>query len=357
MINPNAILEINSKNLISNYIAIQNYSKKKLTGAVIKANAYGLGDINIYKKLYKVGCRNFFLATLNEALNLRKKYLSSNIYVLNGLENNKITKFYDNNIIPILSSIEELELYINSKYFNENYKIGLHIDTGLNRLGIQIHQLIKKDLKKIKLFILMSHFSSAEELSNKYNYIQNKRFISTLNLFKSIKYISLSNSAGILNNESFHYNLTRPGIILYGGYQNQRLKRILKIKHVVKLKAKILQIKQIGINEYIGYNQTYKTSKKIIIAILGIGYADGIFRILSNKGKVYYKNQSFKIIGRISMDTMTIDITNCKHKIIIGDYMEIINKDNDIEKIARECKTISREILTSISQRVLRQYI
>ena len=105
MINPNAILEINSKNLINNYKTISKYSKKSLTGAVIKANAYGLGDIKIYKALYKAGCRNFFLATLDEAIGIRKKYLSSNIFVLNGLENNKISKFYDYNIIPILYSI------------------------------------------------------------------------------------------------------------------------------------------------------------------------------------------------------------------------------------------------------------
>ena len=357
MINPNAVLEINSKNLIKNYKTISKYSNKSLTGAVIKANAYGLGDIEIYKKLYKAGCRNFFLGTLNEAINIRKKYLSSNIYILNGLENNKISKFYNYNIIPILNTIEELDSYLGSKYFDENKKIGLQIDTGLNRLGIQIKELIKRDLKKINLFILVSHFSSSEEISNIYNFLQNNKFKTVFNLFKSIKYISLSNSAGILNNKEFHYNLTRPGIFLYGGYQNKRLKKILKIKSVVKLKAKILQIKEIGANEYIGYNQTYKTKKTIKVAILGIGYGDGIFRILSNKGKVYFKKKSFRIIGRISMDSMTIDITNCKHKIVVGEYMEIINEDNDIEVMAKKCETISREILTSISQRVIRQYI
>ena len=177
MINPNAILEINSKNLIKNYETISKYSNKSLTGVVIKANAYGLGDIEIYKKLYKAGCRNFFLATLNEAINIRKVNLKSNIYVLNGLENNKISKFYKYNTIPILNSIEELELYLGSKYFDSNKKIGLQVDTGLNRLGIQIKELTKKDLKKINLFILVSHFSSSEEFSNKYNLLQNKKFL------------------------------------------------------------------------------------------------------------------------------------------------------------------------------------
>ena len=264
-----------------------------------------------------------------------------------------------NNLKKIIN-IVHLEVRKQMKLFlkkNKNKKIGLQIDTGLNRLGIQIKKLINKDLKNINLFILVSHFSSSEEISNIYNFLQNKKFKTVFNLFKSIKYISLSNSAGILNNKEFHYNLTRPGIFLYGGYQNKRLKKILKIKSVVKLKAKILQIKEIGANEYIGYNQTYKTKKTIKVAILGIGYGDGIFRILSNKGKVYFKKKSFRIIGRISMDSMTINITNCKHKICVGEYMEIINEDNDIEKIAKACSTISREILTSISRRVIRQYI
>ena len=214
------------------------------------------------------------------------------------------------------------------------------------------------DFKNYNCFGRESLFGKMYDLNTKYTYnILNKKFKTVFNLFKSIKYISLSNSAGILNNKEFHYNLTRPGIFLYGGYQNKRLKKILKIKPVIKLKAKILQIKEIGANEYIGYNQTYKTKKTIKVAILGIGYGDGIFRILSNKGKVYFKKKSFRIIGRISMDSMTINITNCKHKICVGEYMEIINEDNDIEKIAKECGTISREILTSISRRVIRQYL
>jgi len=159
---------------------------------------------------------------------------------------------------------------------------------------------------------------------------------------------------GSLLNNNFHYDLTRPGIALYGGHFNSKLKKV--IKPVIKLKAKILQIKNLKKNEYVGYNQTFKSKKSIKIAILGIGYADGISRLLSNNGEVFYKNGKFKIIGRVSMDSISVNITNYNKNIKIGEYMEIINFKHDVEKIAKKCNTISNEILTSISNRVKRIY-
>ena len=125
---------------------------------------------------------------------------------------------------------------------------------------------------------------------------------------------------------------------------------------MIKLKACVLQIKEIRKKEFIGYNQTYKTKKNIKVAILGIGYGDGLSRILSNKGYVFYKKMKFPIIGRISMDTITIDITKYRKFIKKGIYMDIINYNYDIEKIAKKAGTISNEILTSITNRVLRVY-
>ena len=144
---------------------------------------------------------------------------------------------------------------------------------------------------------------------------------------------------GILLGKQFHYDLTRPGISLYGGYYNTKLKKI--IKPVIKLKARVIQIKKLEKNEFVGYNQSYKTTKPITIAILSIGYADGISRKLSNIGKVFYKKKKFNIIGRVSMDSTTIDITKYKTIIKKGIYMELINHEYDIEKMAKECNFIS----------------
>ena len=357
MIKSNAVLEINLKNLIYNFKSISKFANNSLTGATIKANAYGIGSIKTFKILYQNNCRHFFFATLEEALTLRKKSTKGNVYVLNGLENNKFSIFKKFNIIPILTSITELKEFIKSQYFKKKLKIGIHVETGLNRLGIKIEDLKKINTKDINLKILVSHLASADETINPYNLIQNSNFQSSFKLFKSIEYKSLANSAGILNNKNLHYDLVRPGISLYGGLNNIKLKKLIKIKPVINLKAKILQIKNINKHEFIGYNQTFKTNKKIKAAVLGIGYADGISRSLSNKGYAYFKNQFFKIIGRVSMDSITVDITNSNKIIKTGMYLELINDNNDIEKMAKICGTISNEILTSITNRVKRIYI
>jgi len=355
MIKPNAILEIKTKNIIYNFKALGAIASSSLAGATLKANAYGLGDLKIYKLLYKNHCRHFFFATLEEALKIRKEYKQGNVYVLNGIEDHDLNIFKKFNIVPILNSINELERFIKNNGINKKIKIGLQVETGLNRLGINIKDLISIKSNKLHLQILISHLASSDELRNKYNQKQNNNFKLYFNLFKSIKYKSLVGSMGILLGTDFHYDLIRPGIALYGGYFTSKIKKI--IKPVVSVKAKILQIKTLKKDEYVGYNQTYKTRGKITIAILGIGYGDGISRTLSNNGIVMYKKDTFKIIGRVSMDSITIDITKMKNKMKIGQYCEIINTENDIEKLAKTCGTISNEILTSISTRVRRVYI
>ena len=345
-----SILEVNLKNLIHNYKVFKKFIKNKQVAATIKANAYGIGDKIAFSTLYKNGCRHFFLATLNEGLELRKSFKKGYIYILNGLENNDINIFKINKLIPILNSKIEMKVIEKTKF-----KFGIHIDTGLNRLGINIIDLPKKIYNKKNLQIVLSHLASSDEKKNIYNDFQNNKFKSINNLFKNKKIIfSLANSMGTILGKDFHYDLLRPGISLYGGHYDTKLKKY--IKPVVKLKAKILQIKQILKNEYIGYNQTYKTKKSIWIAVIGIGYGDGISRMLSNKGFVYYKNHKFRILGRISMDSITIDISKSCKLFKIGQYVEIINYSHGIDELAKQCETISNEILTSISNRVQRIY-
>ena len=345
-----SILEVNLKNLIHNFKVFKKFIKNKQVAATIKANAYGIGDKIAFSTLYKNGCRHFFLATLNEGLELRKSFKKGYIYILNGLENNDINIFKINKLIPILNSKIEMKVIGKTKF-----KFGIHIDTGLNRLGINKKDLPKKIYNNKNLQIVLTHLASSDEKKNLYNYFQNKKFKSINNLFKNKKIIfSLANSMGTILGKDFHYDLLRPGISLYGGHYNTKLKKY--IKPVVKLKAKILQIKQILKNEYIGYNQTYKTKKSIWIAVIGIGYGDGISRMLNNKGFVYYKNHKFRILGRISMDSITIDISKSCKLFKLGQYVEIINYSHGIDELAKQCETISNEILTSISNRVQRIY-
>jgi alanine racemase len=355
MIKHNAILEVSLKNLKYNYKKLSNIANKSICAATIKADAYGMGALKVFEILYKINCRHFFVATTEEALEIRKKRLSANLYVLNGLENNKLSVFSNNNIIPIINDKDEYNIICKNLKKFKKLKFGIHADTGLNRLGINLDELLKINFRQNKVNILISHLSNADKSKNYYNILQNNKFKEVINLKINAKYNSLSNSMGLILGENYHYDLVRPGISLYGGHFNTKMKKI--IKPVVSLKGKILQIKEISKNEYVGYNQTFRTNKKIKVAIIGIGYADGISRLLSNKGNAYMNNQTFKILGRISMDTITLDITKNNKPIKVGDYMELINHMNGIDKMAKECNTICNEILTSISKRVKRVYI
>ncbi len=355
MINSNSILEVNTKNLIYNYKALSKISYNSLCTATVKADAYGIGAIEIIKIMEKNKCKHFFVATLEEALLIRKKKKNIILYILNGMESHNLLIFKKNKLIPIINSIKELKFLIKNNNFKQPIKYGLHIDTGLNRMGISINELHLFDTTKLKLEILISHLSSADEIKNNYNIIQNKKFKKAFKYFKNIKYKSLSNSMGIMLGNDYHYDVVRPGISLYGGHFYTKMKSI--IKPVICLKGKVLQIKEVNKNEFIGYNQTFKTTKKIKIAIIGIGYADGISRILSNTGEVYYKNKTYKIIGRVSMDSITIDITKNNQKIKEGIYLELINHEYGIDYHAKKINTICDEVLTSISKRVKRIYI
>ena len=355
MIKHNAILEVSLKNLAYNYKKLSSITNQSICAATIKADAYGIGVIKAFETLYKNKCRHFFVATTEEALEIRKKKSLANVYVLNGLEGNELSTFNTYNIIPIINDKDEYKLVNQNIKKYKKLKFGVHIDTGLNRLGIDVNDFLNLTSDQNKIHILLSHLSSADEGKNNYNIFQNKKFNAAINHKIKAKFNSLSNSMGIILGDNFHHDLVRPGISLYGGHYNTKMKKI--IKPVISLKGKVLQIKTISKNEFVGYNQTYKTNKKIRVAVLGIGYADGISRVLSNNGNVYFKKNTFKIIGRVSMDSITVDISKNSKSIKVGSYMEIINHLNGIDKIASQCNTICHEILTSISKRVKRVYL
>ena len=183
---------------------------------------------------------------------------------------------------------------------------------------------------------------------------QRKLFNTFVNKKNKGVIFSLANAHGSILDKTYLYDMIRPGIGIYGCYENNKLKK--NIKNVINFKGKIIQIKNLKANQYIGYNRTFKTKNRIKIAIIGLGYEDGIPRSLSNKGFVYFKKYRFKIIGRISMDSFTIDISKCSHDFKVGMYIDIINEEHKIDKFAKNCKTISYDILTSIGNRVYRNY-
>ncbi len=349
MIKETGILKINTKNLIYNYNFFKKLKNNLIVAPTIKANGYGLGDKEVFKLLLKNGCKHFFVATIDEGLKLKKNNRFVNIFILNGLQNYKLNLFYNSNLIPVINSIEEYE-----KINKSRLKFAIHLDTGINRLGIPIEKTKEIDFNNKNIKLIMSHLSSADEYKNNYNLKQKKIFNMMKNKINNKVIFSLANSHGAILNQSYLYDMIRPGIGIYGGFENKKLGK--RIKNVINLKGKIIQIKNIQKNQFVGYNRTYKTKTKIKVAIIGLGYEDGIPRSLSNKGYVYFKKNKFKIIGRISMDTFTVDISKCSHDLNIGMYLDIINDEYKIDKFAKICKTIPNEIMTSIGKRVYRKY-
>ena len=351
MIKNSFILNISLKNILKNYNFFKKRKKKLIVAPTIKANAYGLGSRKIFRFFCSNGIKHFFVATVEEGIELNNKNKSIKIYVLNGIQDYNLNLFTKYSLIPIINSKTELKIILES-----NLVFGLHVDTGINRLGIKYNDIPLETYKNKKIKIVISHLASADEKNNSYNTLQKNRFLKTKKRFKDNNIIfSLSNTNGVALSDSYLFDMIRPGIGLYGGnHKSKFLKKYLK--PVVFVKGKIIQISEIDKNEFIGYNQTFKTKKKSLIAVIGIGYADGIPRLLSNKGYVYYKKSKFKIVGRISMDSFAINITNSKYKLKIAMYVDLINNKYTIEEFAEQCKTISNEFLTSIGPRVKRIY-
>ena len=349
MINESGILNINTKNLIYNYNFFKNLKKNLIVAPTIKADAYGLGDKKIFNILVNQGCKHFFVATLNEGSKLKNKDNSIKIYVLNGLQNYKLEQFTKANLIPVVNTIEEYK-----RIKNANIDYAIHIDTGINRLGISSEDVKKLDFQNDNIKLIISHLSSSDEYKIKYNIKQKNLFNTFINKKTKGIIFSLANAHGSILDKTYLYDMIRPGIGIYGCFENKKLEK--KIKNVINFKGKIIQIKDLKKNQYIGYNRTFKTKNKTKLAIIGLGYEDGIPRLMSNKGFVYYKKDRFKIIGRISMDSFTIDITKSSHDLKVGMYVDIINNEHKVDKFAKKCKTISYEVLTSIGNRVYRNY-
>lgn len=359
------IVSINLDYLKHNYKVIKKTLKNKTRiAAVLKANAYGLGIEKIATTLEKSGCELYFVATLKEGIELRKLLKKSKILVLNGsqVHTKKIfQEFTKYKLIPVINSYNDLNLWVDLlKKNNHKSSIALHFDTGMNRLGIPYSDLgkIKKFIQnnKINIFCIMSHLASADDEQNITNKIQKKLFDKIITSFPDTLN-SIANSSAAFNLKDYGYSFVRTGGGLFGINPNKKNKNL---KNVVSVKARILQIRNLEKEpiKSIGYNSTYSVRSSLKIAVLGIGYADGYPRNLSNNGYAIFKGKKLPIIGNISMDYMTVDISCIKDKEInVGDCVELIGDEITIQKVAKLSETIEYEILNNLGYRLQKEYI
>ena len=353
------VLEIDKSKFRNNIKLIREYVSNKEILPVIKANGYGT---YINKQLDLINDFNIVgVAIVSEAIELRKIGYKKEILVLNQPSIDDINDILKYNIVIGLSSKEFLDFLIESK---KSINVHLEIETGMNRTGIKINEL-ESFIKKIKESTInvegfYTHLSCAD-YDKEYTNMQLDTFDKAVSIVKSnfsnIKYIHSQASNGILNYKDDITNLVRAGIIMYGYNPFPFANKIINYEPICKLKTKITYLKDINAGESISYGRKFISNKKMKIATIPIGYADGLRRELFDKGEVIINKKKVKIVGTICMDSCMVDVTSIKN-VKVGDTVYIW--DNDIitlDEIAKKCNTINYEILSTISERVPRIFI
>ncbi len=333
--------------------------------AVVKANAYGIGIEHAVPVLAAVGCKTFFVAVLSEAKRVRAVVRQATIYVLNGLLPGTCPIYAEYNLRPVLGSIAEIEewrQFIAQTGFSG--KAALHVDTGMNRLGLRVDEAISLNkngqLANIDFALLMSHFVSSEEKSNPLNAQQLNQLVEVQNQIH-LPYVSLCNSSGFFLELKSFLNLSRPGYALYGG--NPEPGKPNSMRPVVTLEAPVVQVRDVASGETVGYNSQWTAKRPSEIAIISVGYADGISRQLSATdtkpgGIAVISGQICPFVGRISMDMITIDVTDVAgDPVQRGDLVQLLGDRISVDDMAARANTNGYEILTNLSHRYARRYI
>jgi len=357
-------LTINLKALVSNWKKLVEHSGVAEASAVVKADAYGLGLEEVGQALTDAGCKTFFVAMAEEGARLRFIAPQADIYVLNGIVDETIGTIRNNKLTPVLSSIAQLEMW----QVKDGGPYALHVDTGMNRLGLHPEEAIEfaesNSLANTKL--LMSHLACADDMAHTMNGEQLTRFSQVAEHFPGTPK-SFANSAGIMHGPDYHFDLTRPGISIYGAKAVNDVPNLMQV--VVTAEARILQIRQAKKGEAVGYGATQTLERDTKIATCSAGYADGFHRSGSGNG-VPLRNENPKggygaindkrvpLLGRVSMDLTTFDVTDLSDaELADAEWLELFGPTIAVDDAARACGTIGYELLTSLGGRYLREFI
>ena len=294
--------------------------------AVVKMDAYGHGIVEVAKAIEE-DCAMFGVATVEEAITLRKSGIEGDILILGVIPESQYALLYDYRIMPSLFTIEQLnKLEALGKVQKKSLEVHLALDTGMGRIGIQTEETGSLEIAErilsspyIDVKGVFSHFASCDEKDKTYAKKQERRFKTFIGKLKergySIPLCHISNSAGILEDFGTEYNMVRDGIALYGVYPSREVRHELPIKMALSWKAKISHIKIVPAGEGISYGSTFVTEREMKIATIPVGYGDGYPRILSGKASVLVSGKKCPILGRVCMDQFMVDITGVEAKL------------------------------------------
>ncbi|HSU06732.1 MAG TPA: alanine racemase [Acetobacteraceae bacterium] len=353
-----AILDIDLAAIVANWRLLTGRHPSGPVAGVVKADAYGLGARAVAPALYAAGCRHFFVALLDEALAIRTLLPGAMLAVLNGLFPGTEADYIASNITPVLGSLAEIDAWTAAaRTAGRKLPAILHIDTGMSRLGLNPAELaaLQSDHTRvdgIALRYIMTHLVSSELPDDALNQIQRQRFEAACAGLPPAPR-SLANSSGIFLGPDFGSDLGRPGAALYGINPTPAAPNPMHLP--VRLRARVLGVRDIGLGETVGYNATWRATRPARIATAAIGYADGWHRSQSNRGAAIFDGRPAPLVGRVSMDLTTFDVTD-HPRLGPGDWLELIGPAHSPDEVAVAAGTNGYEVLTSLGRRLRRTY-
>ena len=358
------VLTVDLDAIIANWRKLEKTAVPAECAGVVKADAYGCGAEQVSRALANAGCKTFLVATLDEAKVVRTAVPAATIYALGGFFQNTVEAYAIIDCNPVIGDLNELaEWDVFCRRSGWSGGAGIHIDTGMNRLGLSVTEaqgiVPRINAGDHGITLVMSHLASAELLNNPLNARQLTAFREIASHFTGVP-ASLSNSSGIFLGAQFQFDMVRPGAALYG--VNPTPEADNPMQPVVELKARIVQIRNVERGETVGYGGTWTARRPTRIAIVSAGYADGYFRAASaNDGtrgaEVVVAGKRCPIAGRISMDLMAVDITDIeKNAVRRGHMVTLIGEGITVDELGHHFGTIGYEVLTSLGKRYARIY-
>lgn len=337
-------MQVHLKHLLENYEVLKSISNPAIPAAVVKDDAYGLGADIISAALYQNGCRAFFVAHGSEGAVVRTVAPDADIYVLQGMGEDSLPFFQSARLTPVVSSPTGFLFWKEHKI--SGVKPILNVETGLNRLGFRPADLAQlTDADKGEFSFIMSHLSCGDDAHHFMNEHQLTAFDQARKVVPELP-ASLSASDGVFLGDSFHFNMVRLGAAMYG--LNTAPYRQNKMKPVLYVQAPVLQVVDIPVGAYVGYSAAFQAKKAMTIAIVSIGYGDGLFRSLEGRGRVWINGHEARLVGRLSMDNIMIDVTGLN--VHIGDLVDVLNDTYTADDMGKDAGTIGYEVLSRIGK-------
>ncbi|SMD07241.1 alanine racemase [Rhizobium sp. RU36D] len=357
--------------IADNWRDMARRSGRARASAVLKADAYGLGIEDVGQTLYRAGARDFFVAVPAEGATLRPYAPEARIFVLSGIWPGQEETFFNNDLVPVIASEEQLAFWMAVLTERGPYPCAVHVDTGFNRLGLPLAAALEltDDVSQPTSFdpvLVMSHLACGDTPTSPMNKAQLEKFLMVSAAFEGVE-ASLSASAGIFLGSDYHFDLTRPGIALYGGEAVNGAKN--PMREVVKAEARILQIRDAKAGESVSYGAAHVFSRDSRLAVASVGYADGYLRNLSGAGiplrqtgilgaSGVIAGRPVPVLGRVTMDLTIFDVTDLPdHAVRAGDYVELFGPAMQVDDVARAAGTIGYEMLTGLGLRYERLYL